>query len=91
MNKQYKTIHFHPKLNTPNQNTENKTHRTQKILKRQKTKQANNWEQRTKQLGKNLEAYIPTPSNKSFTHVLKQSIFREYLRLRCFQPLSSSA
>lgn len=42
---------------------------------------------------KNLEAYIPTPSNKSSTHVLqkKQSIFREYLRLRCFQPLSPSA
>ena len=27
--------------------------------------QANNWKQRTKQLGKkNLEAHIPTPSNK---------------------------
>ena len=53
--------------------------------------QANDWKQRTKQLGKNLEAYIPTPSNKSSTRVLKQSIFRGYLRLRCFQPLSSSA
>lgn len=55
--------------------------------------QANNWKQRTKQLGKkNLEAHIPTPSNKSSTRVLKkQSIFRGYLRLRCFQPLSPSA
>ena len=33
--------------------------------------QADNWKQRTQQLGKkNLEAYIPTPSNKSSTHVL---------------------
>ena len=33
--------------------------------------QANNWKQRTQQLGKkNLEAYIPTPSNKSSTRVL---------------------
>jgi hypothetical protein len=49
------------------------------------------WEQRTEQLGRSLEAYIPAPSNGSFTHVLMLPIFREYLRLRCFQPLSSSA
>ena len=35
-----------------------------------KIKQANNWKQRTKQLGKNLEAHIPTPSNESSTRVL---------------------
>ena len=40
----------------------------------------------------NLEAYIPIPSNKSSTHTLKKLlIFTEYLRLRCFQPLSPSA
>ena len=39
---------------------------------------------------KNLEAYIPAPSNKSSTHTLKKLlIFTEYLRLRCFQPLLS--
>lgn len=47
--------------------------------------QAGSWKQRTKQLGiqKLLETHIPTPSNKSSTHTLiKQSIFREYLRLK---------
>ena len=39
---------------------------------------------------KNLEAYIPVPSNGSSIHTLKKLlIFTEYLRLRCFQPLLS--
>jgi len=32
------------------------------------------WKQRTEQLGRSLEAYIPVPSNGSFTHVLLLSI-----------------
>ena len=28
------------------------------------------WKQRTEQLGRSLEAYIPVPSNRSFTRVL---------------------
>ena len=62
-----------PKLLTPNQIII-RLHINRKInisLLTIKIMQANNWKQRTQQLGKkNLEAYIPTPSNKSSTRVL---------------------
>ena len=55
--------------------------------------QIGRWKPQTKQLGpEGLEAYIPVPSNRSSTHALKTLlIFRGYLKLRCFQLLSSSA
>ena len=69
-------MHFHPKTEYTKPKYEKKLiTQNKEYYKRQKTKQANNWEQRTKQLGKNLEAYIPTPSNKSSTHVLKAVYF----------------
>lgn len=54
--------------------------------------QANNWKQRTQQLGKKKPRSLhPYPIKQVFYSRSKQSIFRGYLRLRCFQPLSPSA
>ena len=67
------SVQLSPKLLTPNQIII-RLHINRKInisLLTIKIMQVNNWKQRTQQLGKkNLEAYIPTPSNKSSTRVL---------------------
>ena len=51
-----------------------------------KIMQANNWKQRTQQLGKKPRSLHPYPIKQVFYSRPKQSIFRGYLRLRCFQP-----
>ena len=90
-------------MNTPNQNSSNTKRNTtihQAIPKNilftetlYEIMQIGRWKPQTKQLGpEGLEAYIPVPSNRSSTHALKTLlIFRGYLKLRCFQLLSSSA
>ena len=90
----YKFMQLSPKLLTPNQ-IATKLHIKKRSLltiqKNTKIMQANNWKQRTKQLGKKPRSLHPYPIKQVFYSRPKQSIFRGYLRLRCFQPLSPSA